>query len=125
MEETPQPAQQTPQGTVTIAPAVLTTIVRMTALAEPGVVRLSSRVPTAIGRVLTRAAAAEGLRVEVHEDNSVTVDLHVAADPSVNLKALGAALQARVARAVEHMVGLDVRAVNVFIDEVEFGGTAR
>ncbi|MCS6843408.1 MAG: Asp23/Gls24 family envelope stress response protein [Caldilineales bacterium] len=125
MEQTASTAQRVPQGTVTIAPAVLTTIVRLTALAEPGVLRLSSRAPTAIGRVLGRAAMAEGLRVEVHDDQTVTVELHVAADPNVNLKALGESLQTRVARAVEHMVGMDVRAVNVFIDEIEFGGTAR
>lgn len=125
MNETPSTGQRMPQGTVTIAPAVLTTIVRMTALAEPGVLRLSSRAPAAIGRVLNRAAMAEGLRIEVHDDQTVTVELHVAADPNVNLKALGESLQNRVARAVEHMVGMGVRAVNVFIDEIEFGGAAR
>lgn len=111
---------ETPPGRVTIAPGVLTTIVRMTTLGQQGVLRLSSRTPSGLGRVLSRGAVAEGLRVEVFDDNSVAVDVHVIANPRANLKDLGEALQARLARAMEHMVGMDVRAVNVFIDDVEF-----
>lgn len=111
---------ETPPGRVTIAPGVLTTIVRMTTLGQPGVLRLSSKTPSGLGRVLSRGAKAEGLRVEVFDDNSVAVDVHVIADPRTSLKDLGETLQARLARAMEHMVGMDVRAVNVFIDEIEF-----
>lgn len=112
-------------GKVTIAPGVLSTIVRMTVLGQPGVLRLSSRTPTGLGRVLGRGAVAEGLRVEVYDDNSVTVEVHVIADSDVNLKELGENLQARLARALEHMVGMDVRAVNVFIDEIGFDEATR
>ncbi len=114
-----------PSGTVTIAPSVLATIVRMTALAQPGVSRLSPRTPSSLGRVLGGGAVAEGLRVEVFDDNSVSIDVHVIADPSVSLKELGESLQTKLARAMEHMVGMTVRAVNVFIDELEFGAAAR
>ena len=109
-----------PPGTVTIAPNVLTTIVRMTTLAQPGVLRLSPRTPTGLGRMLSRGAVAEGMRVEVYDDNSVSIDVHVIADPSASLQDLGKVLQTQLVRAVEHMVGMDVRAVNVFIDEIEF-----
>lgn len=107
-------------GVVTIAPSVLTTIVRMTTLAQPGVLRLSPRTPTGLGRVLGRGAVAEGMRVEVFDDNSVSVDVHVIADPAVGLKELGETLQAELARALQHMVGMSARSVNVFIDEFEF-----
>lgn len=119
-EQTPPSELVTRQGTVTIAPSVLTTIVRMTALAQPGVLRLSPRAPSGLDRVLGRGAVAEGLRVEVYDDNSLSVDVHVIADPNVSLKELGEALQTRLARAMEHMVGMNTRAVNVFIDELEF-----
>lgn len=111
-------------GTVTIAPSVLSTIVRMTALAQPGVLRLSPRTPSGLGRMLSRGAVAEGLRVEVYDDNSVTIDVHVIADPNVGLKVVGEALQTQLVRAIEDMVGMDVRAVNVFIDEIEFDAVA-
>lgn len=115
-----EPYEDTAPGTVTIAPNVLTTIVRMTTLAQAGVLRLSPRTPAGLGRMLGRDAVAEGMRIDIFDDNSVNIDVHVIADPNVSLKDLGEDLQARLARAVEHMVGMDVRAVNVFIDEIAF-----
>lgn len=109
-----------PPGTVTIAPGVLTTIVRMTALAQHGVQRLSQRTPGGRPRIRGKGAGAEGLRVEVFDDNSATVEVHVIADSSASLSTLGKEIQSEIARAVEHMVGMEMRAVNVFIDEVEF-----
>lgn len=109
-----------PPGTVTIAPGVLTTIVRMTTLAQPGVLRLAPRLPPSLPRLRGKAAQAEGLRVEVSEDNAVSVDVHVIADPSASLTDLGKVLQTQIARALEEMVGMEVHTVNVFIDEIEF-----
>ena len=114
-----------PAGTVTIAPGVLTTIVRMTTLAQPGVLRLSQRTPSGRPRVRGKGAGAEGLRVEVFDDNSATVEVHVIADSSASLPTLGQELQTEIARAVEHMVGMEMRAVNVFIDQVEFDAASK
>jgi uncharacterized alkaline shock family protein YloU len=110
---------ETPPGAVTIAPGVLTTIVRMTTLAHPGVLRLASRMPPSLPRLRGKGAQAEGLRVDVSDD-AVTVDVHVIADPSASLTDLGKDLQTQIARALEDMVGMEVRSVNVFIDEIEF-----
>lgn len=115
----------TPPGKVTIAPGVLATIVRVTTAAQPGVLGLSARAPAAWDRVLGRGAAAEGLRVELFEDNSVSVDVHIVVDPTVSLKELAADLQARIAQALEQMTGMHVRAVNVFVDMVEFGSSGQ
>jgi uncharacterized alkaline shock family protein YloU len=111
---------EAPPGAVTIAPAVLTTIVRQTTLAHPGVLRLASRMPPSLPRKRGKAAQAEGLRVELFSENTVTVDVHVIADPNASLTDLGKDLQTQIARALEHMVGMQVRSVNVFIDEIEF-----
>jgi uncharacterized alkaline shock family protein YloU len=109
-----------PPGAVTIAPGVLTTIVRMTTLAHPGVLRLAPRMPPSLPRLRGKGAQAEGLRVELSDDDAVTVDVHVIADPSASLTDLGKVLQTQIARALEDMVGMEVRSVNVFIDEIEF-----
>ncbi len=109
-----------PPGAVTIAPGVLTTIVRMTTLAHPGVLRLAARMPPSLPRLRGKGAQAEGLRVDVSDDNAVTVDVHVIADPSASLTDLGKVLQTQIARALEDMAGMEVRSVNVFIDEIEF-----
>jgi len=106
-------------GKVTIAPEVLTTIVRQTALSQPGVVRLSSRTPNGMGRLLGRVALSEGLRIEIGEE-AITVDIYLIAKATVNLLQLGQALQNEIARAVNHMVGLQVNAVNVHIEDVIF-----
>ncbi len=109
-----------PPGAVTIAPGVLTTIVRMTTLAQPGVLRLAPRMPPSLPRLRGKGAQAEGLRVDLSDDNAVTVDVHVIADPSASLTDLGKVLQTQIARALEDMAGMEVRSVNVFIDEIEF-----
>ena len=110
-----------PPGEVTIAPAVLATIVTMTALAQPGVLRLSSRTPSpGLGRIRPRGATAEGLRIDLLDDGSALVEVHVIADPSARLQDLGKVLQAEITRALQDMAGTPVEAVNVFIDEVEF-----
>jgi uncharacterized alkaline shock family protein YloU len=114
-----------PPGAVTIAPGVLTTIVRMTTLAHPGVLRLASRMPPSLPRLRGKGAQTEGLRVDVSDDDAVTVDVHVIADPSASLTDLGKELQTQIARALEDMVGMEVRSVNVFIDEIEFEGGSK
>ena len=59
-----------PPGAVTIAPGVLTTIVRMTTLAHPGVLRLAPRMPPSLPRLRGKGAQAEGLRIEVLDPES-------------------------------------------------------
>ena len=113
-----------PPGEVTIAPGVLVTIVAMTAQAQRGVLRLSPRTPSpGLGRIRPRGATAEGLRIDLLDDGSVAVEVHVIADPSARLQDLGKVLQSEIARALEHMAGTPDEAVNVFIDEVEFDGS--
>jgi uncharacterized alkaline shock family protein YloU len=116
---------ETPPGAVTIAPGVLTTIVRMTTLAHPGVLRLAPRMPPSLPRLRGKAAQADGLRVEVSDDDAVTVDVHVIADPSASLSDMGKVLQTQIARALEHLAGMQVRSVNVFIDEIEFDAAGK
>lgn len=114
-----------PPGTITIAPGVLTTIVRMTTLAQPGVLRLAQRTPGGRTRIRGKGAWAEGLRVEVFDDNSASIEVHVIADSTASLPTLGQEIQTEITRAVEHMVGMQIRTVDVFIDEVEFDAAAK
>ncbi len=100
-------------GTVRIAPGVLATIVRLTALSVEGVSRLS---PGGMGKWLSRETP--GVRVHV-EDNEVTVDLYLVAKRDTNLLQLGTQVQQRVAEAIRYMVGMDAREVNVYIQDVD------
>lgn len=107
-------------GRVTITPQVLTTIVRQTALSTEGVLQLNSRLPHR-SRAAGRRALAPGIEVIV-DDGQVQASVHVVADPSANMMRLAEALQTEIARAIEHIVGLQVAAVDIFIDNISFRG---
>ncbi len=105
-------------GNVIIAPAVLITIVRMTALAQPGVRRMAP-LPAPLERVFDRANTGEGVRIEVTDDH-ISVDVYIIADADANMRELGESLQREIARAMHDMVGMSVREVNVHIEGIEF-----
>jgi uncharacterized alkaline shock family protein YloU len=100
-------------GKITIAPQVLTTTVRLTALAVPGVARLIA--PPGVGRLLQ----GEGVKVEVVDDR-VRVKVYVVTDPGVNMLGVGRKVRAEVTRALEDMVGVEVEAVDVHIEDVAY-----
>lgn len=104
------------RGKVTIAPLVLTTIVRQTALEHSGVARLAP-VPPKVRGLFAGNATDEGILVMV-TDQGVEVELHVVAAANSSMLKLGETLQDSVTRALEEMVGMPVVAVNVFIDDV-------
>jgi uncharacterized alkaline shock family protein YloU len=101
-------------GTVRIAPNVLATIVRLTALGVEGVSRLGG---SGMGKLLGRDAAS-GVKVRV-DDNAVSVDLYLVAKRDANLLQVGTQVQHQVAEAIRHMVGMSIREVNVYIQDVD------
>jgi uncharacterized alkaline shock family protein YloU len=60
----------------------------------------------------------EGVRVHVHDNNQVSVDLFVVVDHDVNMLQLGRRVQTEITRAIEKIVGMEVREVNVHIEDV-------
>jgi uncharacterized alkaline shock family protein YloU len=106
----------TGQGKVTVAPSVLTTIVRLTALEQEGVHRLAP-VPRPMRGLLTGGRADEGILLGIGDDG-VSLELHVVAEANENMLKLGDTLQTEVTRAIEEMVGLPVKTVDVYIDDV-------
>lgn len=103
-------------GTVTVAPEVLMQLVRLTALATPGVARLSSENPSGVKR-LFKGRASEGIQIEI-EDHSVAINLFVVAEPDVQMLPLGQTLQREVSRAIQDVVGMPVKEINIHIDDV-------
>jgi len=101
-------------GTISVAPEVLVTTVRLTALAVPGVARLIA--PPGMGRLLQ----ASGVKLEI-VDNQVYVDIYVMTDSDANMLSVGRNIRAEVTRALQDMVGVDVGAVDVHIEDVAFG----
>ena len=110
-EETPR------RGRTTIAPDVLLTIAKLSALGVPGVAHMSP-VPGGVNRLFRRGVGA-GVRIEV-KDQSVAVDLYLVVKPDVNVQETSRTVQAEVTRAVHEMVGMDVLVVNVHIEDIAY-----
>ncbi len=104
-------------GTTTIAPGVLVTIARLTALRVPGVVRLAN-LPGGVNR-LFRRGSGEGVRIEV-EENTVSVDLYVELARDINVRDVCTQLQAEVTRAIHDMVAMDVDRVDVHVMDISY-----
>lgn len=107
-------------GKVTIAANVLVTIVQKTAGSVPGVARLVDRVP-GVKRLLGLHTVGQGVEVHV-VDNQVSVDVYLVARRGVELLQLGRQIQREVSRAILHIVGMDVREVNVHIEDIATDG---
>ena len=111
------PAPTARQGRTTIAPDVLLTIARLSALGVAGVARVEP-VPSGADRIFKRGIQ-DGVRIEVH-DHAVTVDLYLILEHDRNVREIGRAVQAAVVRAIQEMVGMDVLAVNIHIEDVAY-----
>ncbi len=102
-------------GLVMISPQVLTTIARQAALNVPGVVSMSPGI--SFNRFLRRGKGREGIRVAV-EEGAVSIDLFLIVEPQVNMLRLGQEIQREVTRAIQDLVGMPVREVNIHIEDV-------
>lgn len=106
-----------PPGKTTIAPEVLLTIVRLTALKEEGVSRLST-VTGGVNR-LFRRGYGEGVRIEI-EDDIVYADLYVVLKDNINIRQVSRSIQKSVARAISEMVGMRVGRINIHIEDIDY-----
>ena len=115
-EEKPSSHERAP-GSTTIAPEVLETIARLTALNVPGVVATTPP-EGGVGR-LFRRRARHGVHVSVVEE-AVEVELYLILEHDTNVREVSRQVQAEVARAIEHMVGMPVRRVDVHIEDIHY-----
>ncbi len=109
------------RGATTIAPGVLVTIARLTALGVPGVAHMAS-VPGGVNRFFRRGAG-EGVQIEV-TSSSVGVDLYLILAQGTNVREVSRNVQAEVARAIELMVGMQADRVDVHIEDIDYSQPA-
>jgi uncharacterized alkaline shock family protein YloU len=103
-------------GKTTIAPEVLVSIARLTALGVQGVSRLAL-IPGAVS--LFRRELSEGVQISV-ENNTVYADLYVVLTRDVNVRDVSRTIQHQVARAISEMVGMEVGKVNVHVEDIDY-----
>jgi len=103
-------------GVVRVAREVLSTIVIKAALQAAGVVRMAHS-GDQWSRLLGREVPKQGVALVI-KDNAVSADLYIVVAAGSSIVDVGSAVQEEVASAIEHMVGMQVREVNVYIQDV-------
>jgi len=106
-----------PQGKTTIAPDVLITIARLSAMSVPGVSHMA-QVTGGVNRLFKRGVH-DGVRIEV-EDNIVVANLYLVLHKDVNIREVSRNVQSQVARALQEMVGMDVGEVQIHIEDIDY-----
>lgn len=101
-------------GKTTIAPNVLTTIVRLTALGTPGVTRLAR----VTGKGSSLEQESEGVKID-YRGETIMIDVFVVISASENVRLVAEEIQKRIIRAIAEMVGLQVMQVDVHIADVD------
>lgn len=107
-------------GKIVIAPGVLITIAKLSALSVPGVARMAA-VPGGVDKYFKRGVA-DGVQIHVR-DHQLSAELYVVVTGGVDVHAVSEAIQTEVAHAMVDMVGMEVEAVNVHIEDVAYGET--
>ena len=113
---------QNDKGSVTVSAAVYTDIAGTAATNCFGVKGMAARsVQDGLFHLLRKESAGKGVHVEFHEDNTITIDLHIMVDHGVNLPAVGESIISEVRYVVNKCTGTQVRDVNVYIDTMMIG----
>ena len=107
----------TPQGKTTVAPDVLVTIARLSALSVPGVSRMAN-VSGGVNKLFKRGVH-DGVRIEV-EENVIFANLYLVLKPDVNIREVSREVQQHVARALQEMVGMDIGEIEIHIEDIDY-----
>ena len=109
-------------GSVNVSTSVYTDIAGTVASNCFGVKGMAARsVKDGVYHLLRKESMSKGVNVQLHEDDTITIDLHIIVDNGVNLNTIGESIISRVRYEVSKYTGTEVRAVNVFIDSMMIG----
>ena len=109
--------QENQNGAVSVANNVYTEIASIAASNCFGVKGMVARsVKDGLFHLLRKEAMGKGVKVEMHEDNTVSIDVHIMVDSGVNMNAVGSSIISEVRYKVQSLTNTEVRDVNVFID---------
>lgn len=107
-------------GRIEVAPEVLMTIAHLTASRIQGVHKMSP-VPAERGRRSRRSSRAEGIALQIKENEQLVFDIYLLMQPHVDVISTSRAIQSAVMEAMNTMVGVKVEAINVHVADVVYG----
>ena len=111
--------QKNENGSVCVSTSVYTDIAGTAASNCFGVKGMAARsVSDGVYHLLRKESMGKGVQVVFHDDESISIDLHIIVNSGVNLGAVGASIISEVRYVVNKCTGTKVRAVNVFIDSM-------
>ena len=114
--------QNNENGSVNVSTSVYVDIAGTAASHCFGVTGMAARsVTDGVYHLLRKESMGKGVRVEFHEDGTISIDLHIMVNHGVNLGAVGASIISEVRYVVTKCTGTEVRAVNVYIDSMMIG----
>jgi uncharacterized alkaline shock family protein YloU len=99
-------------GRVIVDQRVLAAVVELTALTVPGIIR------TAPSGHRGDRTARRTVSIEV-DGNAVRADIGIIVAADANVATVSAAVRQRVAAAIERLLSMEAKAVNVFVRDVE------
>ncbi len=110
------------QGSICVSTSVYTDIAGTAASNCFGVKGMAARsVRDGLYHLLRKESVSKGVQVQFHEDDTISIDLHIIVDNGVNLTAVASAIISEVRYVVSKCTGTEVRAVNVYIDSMMIG----
>ena len=109
-------------GSVNVSTSVYTDIAGTAASNCFGVKGMAARsVTDGVYHLLRKESMGKGVRVAFHEDDTISIDLHIIVEHGVNLAAVANSIISEVRYVVTNSTGTEVRAVNVYIDSMMIG----
>jgi uncharacterized alkaline shock family protein YloU len=107
-----------PPGKTTIAPGVLSTIIRLAALQVDGVSRLA-QVPSSVNTLFSRSRD-DGVEISVEDDGAVYAEVYLVLRDKANIRDTSKKVQEGVSLAISKMVGMEVGSINIHIEDIDY-----
>ncbi|RCW61161.1 MULTISPECIES: Asp23/Gls24 family envelope stress response protein [Halanaerobium] len=112
-------AEEIDEGSIKIADEVVGIITGLAATEVEGVAGMSGGLAGGIADMLGRKSLSKGVKVEV-SDETASVDVYVIIEYGNSIPDVAWKIQDNVKQAIEGMTGLNVKAVNVHVQGVNF-----
>lgn len=111
--------ENTEHGNVKISNDVIAIIAGVAANEIDGVVGMSSGITGGLTEMLGMKSLSKGVKVDVNEKQA-NIDISITVEYGIKISEIGIKVQKNVKDSVENMTGLEVKTVNVNIQDVSF-----
>ena len=109
-------------GNINISSDVFTTLTGDAATNCFGVKGMTIRSMTdGLVYLLKREFMGKGVHVTYNNDNTISIELHIAVDQGVNIPAICDSIKSQVCYKVTGTTGVDVKRVDIFVDTMLLG----